>query len=172
MRPNDSPPPTSIPEVVAAYEALMQRFAEQRTPDLLETAVSMPQMKALFLIATGGEIHMSALTARLGVSISTVSGLVDRLVDHDLVARRDDPVDRRQVILAPTQAGQALVDRFRELGSAQFRGLLERLAPDDVAAVGRAIAILAGAADAAAAKTPPTPDPADPAAAASRKDPS
>jgi DNA-binding MarR family transcriptional regulator len=115
---------------------------------------------------------MSALTARLGVSISTVSGLVDRLVDHDLVARRDDPVDRRQVILAPTQAGQALVDRFRELGSAQFRGLLERLAPDDVAAVGRAIAILAGAADAAAAKTPPTPDPADPAAAASRKDPS
>ena len=43
---------------------------------------------------------MSDLVARLGVSLSTVSGLVDRVVDHGLATRREDPADRRQVVVA------------------------------------------------------------------------
>ena len=68
----------------------------------------MPQAKLLHLVARAAEIHMSDLVHALGVSLSTVSGLVDRLVDQGLATRRDDPADRRQVVVALTAAGHGL----------------------------------------------------------------
>ena len=65
----------------------------------------MAQLRCLHLIAAGGEIHMSRLVSQFGVSISTVSGLVERLVDRGFVSRHDDPADRRQVVLTATPAG-------------------------------------------------------------------
>ena len=64
---------------------------------------------------------MSDLVARLGVSLSTVSGLVDRIVDQGLATRRDDPADRRQVVVALTEQGTAFLDRFRDLNAVQMR---------------------------------------------------
>ena len=78
----------------------------------------MPQAKLLYLLGASGELHMSDLVQRLGVSLSTVSGLVDRVVDHGLATRREDPADRRQVVVGLTPAGAAFIDRFRELNAA------------------------------------------------------
>ena len=77
----------------------------------------MPQAKLLYLLGAAGEMHMSELVARLGVSLSTVSGLVDRVVDHGLATRREDPVDRRQVVVSLTEQGTAFIDRFRDLNA-------------------------------------------------------
>ena len=137
----------ALERVVADYEALMQRATELHAPEFLEVAISMPQAKTLYLIAAAGEIHMSELVARLGVSLSTVSGLVDRLVDAGWVVRRDDPADRRQVMVAITSGGADFLDRFRELGSHQFRRLLARLDAPDLVVVGRALGVLRVAVD-------------------------
>lgn len=136
-----------LARVVAAYEALMQRVTEMHAPEFLEVAISMPQAKTLYLIAAAGELHMSELVARLGVSLSTVSGLVDRLVDAGWAVRRDDPADRRQVMVAITPDGTDFLDRFRELGSHQLRRLLDRLDDPDLALVGRALGVLRVAVD-------------------------
>lgn len=142
----------TVGDVVADYEALMHRMTEQHAPEFLEVGITMPQAKTLYLIASAGEVHMAELVARLGVSLSTVSGLVDRLVDAGWAARRDDPADRRQVMVSVTPAGAAFLDRFRELGSGQLRRLLDRLDDPDLAAVRRALAALRAAADAIAAE--------------------
>jgi DNA-binding MarR family transcriptional regulator len=137
----------ALERVVGDYEALMQRVTEMHAPEFLEVAISMPQAKTLYLIAAAGELHMSELVARLGVSLSTVSGLVDRLVDAGWVVRRDDPADRRQVMVAITPDGADFLDRFRELGSHQLRRLLVRLDDPDLALVGRALGVLRVAVD-------------------------
>jgi DNA-binding MarR family transcriptional regulator len=111
----------------------MQRLGDSHAPDFLEIDVTMPQAKLLYLLGAAGELHMSELVARLGTSPATVSGLVDRLVDHGLVTRRDDAADRRQVVLALTPAGSDFVDRFRELNARQLRELLAVL---DVSGLG------------------------------------
>ena len=72
---------------------------------------------------------MSELAARLGVTSSTATGLVDRLVELGLLARHDDPADRRQVVVSATPEAQANLEHFRELNSRRMRELLERLAP-------------------------------------------
>jgi DNA-binding MarR family transcriptional regulator len=107
----------------------------------------MSQAKVLYLAAASGGMHMSELATRLGVSISTTSGLVERLVDHGLLARHDDPADRRQVVVTITPTGLADLERFRELNAAQLRRLLARLRDPELDVVERATALLAAAAD-------------------------
>jgi DNA-binding MarR family transcriptional regulator len=134
-----------IDRVVASYELLMQRVASWHAPDFMEVAVTMSQAKVLYLIAARG-MRMSELAVRLGVSISTTSGLVDRLVDHGLLTRHDDPADRRQVVVTITPTGSANLARFRELNAAQMRWLLARLGDPELEVVERATGFLAAAA--------------------------
>ena len=157
-----------VDDVIAGYETLMQRLADSHAPEFLEIAVTMPQAKLLYLLGAAGELHMSDLVHRLGVSLSTISGLVDKVVDQGLASRREDAVDRRQVVVALTPAGRDFIDRFRELNARQMRELLELLGDDDLGRVRDALAALA----AAAAHLANTGDPASPRPSATpRKDP-
>jgi DNA-binding MarR family transcriptional regulator len=157
----------TVERVLAEYEALMQRLAGTHAPEFLEIDVTMPQAKVLYLLRATGDLSMSDLVARLGVTLPTVSGIVDRLVEHGLVARRGNPEDRRRVFVGITPAGVALIDRFRDLNARQVRDLLGILDDDDLAAVRAFLAVLdrgiARLAEAAAAgKAPSAPEAAHP----------
>jgi DNA-binding MarR family transcriptional regulator len=145
-----------VDEVIAGYETLMHRLADGHAPEFLEIAITMPQAKLLYLLGASGELHMSTLVQRLGVSLSTVSGLVDRVVDHGLAARREDPADRRQVLVGLTPEGAAFIDRFRELNARQMRELLGALDDADLETVHAGLAALSRGADQLTGATPST----------------
>lgn len=134
-----------VEAVVASYETLMHRVASAHAPEFLEVGVTMSQAKMLYLVQAEPDIRMSDLSARLLVSISTVSGVVDRLVDQGLLDRRDDPADRRHAVIRITDAGATQLQLFRELNAGQFRALAARIADADLAVVERALDILATA---------------------------
>lgn len=135
-----------VDRVVAAYETLMHRISSAHAPEFLEVGVTMSQAKVLYLVLAEPGLRMSDLSARLGVSLSTVSGVVDRLVDQGLLTRGDDPADRRQVVLRVTDAGTTQLELFRELNTGQVRALLSRVDDADLVVVERALDILAAAA--------------------------
>jgi DNA-binding MarR family transcriptional regulator len=158
-----------VGEVIAGHEALMHLLADSHAPEFLEIDITMPQAKLLYLLGASGDLHMSELVTRLGVSLSTVSGLVDRVVDHGLASRREDPADRRQVVVGLTPAGAEFIDHFRELNARQVRELLAvlddaelALLRDALAALERAAVRLAGAVPTAVQRPHATPgkDPA------------
>lgn len=146
----------AVERTIASLDDLMHGVAAGHAPEFLEIGVTMPQAKVLYLVVMAGGLRMSELAARLGVSLSTVSGLVERLVEGDLVARHDDPADRRQVVVTATPAGIALLDRFNELNAGHLRRLLASLDDEDLAVVERAFRLLAGVM--AARPTPPALD--------------
>ncbi len=147
---------TVIDEVIAGYEILMQRLADSHAPEFLEIDITMPQAKLLYLLGAAGDLHMSELVTRLGVSLSTVSGLVDRIVDHGLATRREDRTDRRQVVVGLTPAGTTFIDRFRELNARQMRELLDVMDDADLALFREALAALERAASRLPHATPAT----------------
>ena len=155
---------TLVAEIIASNEALMHRLADNHAPEFLEIAITMPQAKLLYLLGASGDLHMSDLVARLGVSLSTVSGLVDRIVDQGLAHRREDAVDRRQVVVGLTAAGATFIDRFREFNNRQVRALLDHVADEDLERVRLGLAAMNRAADRLAADTGRVP-------ATPRKDP-
>jgi DNA-binding MarR family transcriptional regulator len=135
----------SVEHALAAFEALRKRIEGVHVPEFLNIDITMSQAKILLLVESSGELHMSDLVRRLGVSVSTISGHVDRLVEHDLLERRADPIDRRQVLLRPTPAALELVERFRQLNTTHLRRLLDRMSRHERLDVVRAFGHIARA---------------------------
>lgn len=146
-----------VERVVAVYQELMHHVASAHAPEFVGVGVTMSQAKVLYLVQAAPGLRMSDLSARLGVSLSTVSGVVDRLVDQGLLDRRDDPADRRHVILRLTDAGATQLELFRELNEGQIRALLSRIDATDLAVIGQALDVLAAAASRRAATPPASP---------------
>jgi DNA-binding MarR family transcriptional regulator len=147
-----------IARVVSDYDLLMHRLVSGHLPEFMEVAVTMSQAKVLYTVLAAGSLRMSELAARLGVSLSTTSGQVDRLVETGLLDRHDDPADRRQVVVTVTPSGESLLGRFRELNNEQLRLLIDRIDDGALAVVADAMATLAAAAEAGAPADSPTLD--------------
>ena len=146
---HDTPPAsTSIDDVIAAYDAFMHRLMATHAPEVNAMHITMAQAKALYLVLAAGELRMSELAMQLGVTSSTATGQVDRLVELGMLERRDDPGDRRQVVVTTTPEAQANLEHLRELNTRRMRALLAHLDGDDLAVVERAITVLAAAMDA------------------------
>jgi DNA-binding MarR family transcriptional regulator len=106
----------------------------------LELDLTMPQMKVLLLLYSDCAATMGQLASRLGVTLSTMTGIVDRLVERELVARHESPHDRRQVVCQLTAAGQELA------GRSQLAMLLRTLRPAELATVATSLELLVAAA--------------------------
>jgi DNA-binding MarR family transcriptional regulator len=109
---------------------------------------------------------IGAIAEELGITISSASGLVDRLEMTGLIrrVRPERPEDRRRVICQLTTAGTtALTDHLR-LGNLRLEVLLAELSDDQVRLVEHAMELLLGAARQVIARAKPT-SPGSPAAA-------
>jgi DNA-binding MarR family transcriptional regulator len=71
--------------------------------------VTLPQYRALVLLAQRGSCRSVDLAEALAVSPSTASRMADRLVRKGLVTRGSSPGDRRAVLLALSESGESLV---------------------------------------------------------------
>lgn len=68
---------------------------------------------ALTVICARRQVEVRALAAELGIAKPTLSELAGGLVARGLVRRVTPSNDRRRVLLCPTLAGVALVDRVQ-----------------------------------------------------------
>jgi DNA-binding MarR family transcriptional regulator len=159
---------------MAAFDVFMHRLAATHAVEFTEVGLTMSQAKVLYVIQTASApLRMSELSARMGVTLSTTSGIVDRLVEAGLVDRRDDAADRRQVILSLTDAGTSRLDRMRELNADHMRRMLAYVSDRDLPALERAIRIFDEAAARVAEPSPDTPvSHATASVTSARKDPS
>ncbi|MCW2682874.1 MAG: MarR family transcriptional regulator [Blastococcus sp.] len=92
--------------------------------------LSVVQLRALTVLRGQGTANLGQLAAGMGVTPSTASRLVDRLVAAGLAERRPSPRSRRELALAVTAEGRELLERYDDLRVAELRALLEGFPPD------------------------------------------
>lgn len=109
---------------------------------MLSLELSMPQLKLLVLVERQGRPSMGALAHYLGVGQPAISGLVDRLTEHGLVRREDDPSDRRIVRVQGTAAGLELVQRIRLSSRSRLQRVIARLTDEELLQVVSALEIM------------------------------
>ena len=87
-----------------------------------ESGLTFTQMKILMTLAgTRDEPpSLKPVAEGIGISLPSASRAVEGLVKRALVARTEDPSDRRQRLLSLTEAGQELADRIM---AARLEGL-------------------------------------------------
>jgi len=126
--------------------------------ELLELDLTMPQMKTVLLLFLNGPTRMSILASELGVSLATTTGVVDRLVERDIVLRESQPDDRRVVLCCLSDKGQEMTGGLWRSARARARELLEATAPSQLTLIMEALEALSQAGTAAKEHLQPAPD--------------
>jgi DNA-binding MarR family transcriptional regulator len=88
--------------------------------------VTLPQYRTLVILSTQGPQRIVDLATHLGVTASTASRMIDRLVRKRLVRRRQAKDDRRSLRVDLTQTGRDVVDET----SRRRRVEIERIMKD------------------------------------------
>jgi DNA-binding MarR family transcriptional regulator len=113
---------------------LLQQTIVQLHPSLTELTkvcldgnVTIQQLRVMTILSYEGPRPVSLLARRLSVATPTMTGILDRLVRQDLVARQDDPEDRRVVLNVLTEQGQDLIERFQPVQADRLREIVDQL---------------------------------------------
>jgi DNA-binding MarR family transcriptional regulator len=86
--------------------------------------LTLPQLRVLFQVQRCPGVTTAQLSRNMGITVSTTSGLVGKLVAAGLVIRGHGSGDRRQIPLGLTDAGRAQAGALTEFA----QPFLERLA--------------------------------------------
>ena len=97
-----------------------------------EFATTLPRFDVMAQLDRAPDgLTMGALSCRLMVSNGNVTGIVDRLVVEDLVARRAEASDRRSQRVRLTVAGKRAFDAMTPVHEAWIEDALASLNPTD-----------------------------------------
>src|SRR6266536_3795200 len=94
---------------------LMQRFKQEIAQLADESHLTSAQLGALYMLDQHGELAMGEVAHVLHCDPSNVTGIVDRLVAHELVRRKERATDRRAKTIALTTEGKKVVDTVNGL---------------------------------------------------------
>jgi DNA-binding MarR family transcriptional regulator/predicted GNAT family acetyltransferase len=119
---------------------------------LLDSRFSMTEARVLFELANRQQVNASLLGRELGLDAGYLSRILHRFTQERLLEREVSETDRRQSVLALTEAGRAafapLNARSRQEVGAMLARLPDHAQAEVVAAMARIEALLAGAAPA------------------------
>jgi DNA-binding MarR family transcriptional regulator len=107
--------------------------------------ISGAQLFVLQILADVPASSVGDLTTRTMTDQSSVSVVVQRLIERKLVVRRQSADDRRRVELSVTALGRRMLARCPEPTQARLIDALQHLAPDELSALAAGMSALARA---------------------------
>jgi len=108
----------------------------------LHLDLTMSQLKVVLLLFMSGPSRMSDIASALGVSLATATGVVDRLVERDIVLRGADPEDRRVVLCRLSNKGEKLISGLWQLSRDRAGQLMKGMAPPQLLLITEALEAL------------------------------
>jgi DNA-binding MarR family transcriptional regulator len=128
-------------EMTSRLRMVVARLSRRLRQEANEGATPS-QLAALATVERQGPITLGDLAGHERVRPPTMTRIVAGLEETHLLRRETDPSDRRVARVTITPEGSRLLVRSRTRKDAFLAALLERLDPDEVAIVERAVPIL------------------------------
>src|SRR6185369_8918650 len=98
-----------IVETAIYLQTESRRLAKEQSA---RHGVTATQLNVLKLLLTVGDLSLSELSRRMAATNSTVTGIVDRMVAAELVAREQSAEDRRVWKIRLTSHGKAIAKKL------------------------------------------------------------
>ncbi|XPP27511.1 MAG: MarR family winged helix-turn-helix transcriptional regulator [Leucobacter sp.] len=135
-----------LAELLGLQAELESSFVPQHLEPMLSLRLTMQQLKVLMILVAQPEgSTMQALSKTVGVSLATMSGIVDRLEGQAMVERSLDPNDQRVRRATASPLGRQTVQRLMAARPELSSTPLARLAIDDLRALTQGVRALARA---------------------------
>ncbi|WP_428558627.1 MAG: MarR family winged helix-turn-helix transcriptional regulator [Solidesulfovibrio sp. DCME] len=116
---------------------LRRTMRSHSSPDL-----RVPELRSLAFLRHNPGSNLTDLAEYIGVSLPSMSKLVDALAFRSFIDRQPDPGDRRRVRLFLTEDGAAVLAKAREAVQSAFATKLARLRPEDIVTVTASLGLL------------------------------
>lgn len=110
----------ALRRIVRAIDLHSRRLAE-------EYGLTGPQVVLLREVARSREIHVAELAKKISLSHATVTDILNRLERRELIVRTRSVMDRRRILVRPTEQAIALIGKSPPLLQEQFSEQLARL---------------------------------------------
>jgi len=137
--------PTSPKETVREMlevVPLVMRTVRTKVRDCRTLNLSVPQFRALGFVHRNPGASLSDVAEHIGLTLPSMSKLIDGLVERKLVIRQSHSGDRRRMTLKLTARGRALLQSAHESTQASLAERLTTLSESERTTVVRAMRIL------------------------------
>ena len=143
------PGPTSNALLDQSITAFMRYFIAHINPILHRTrhcgrSYSEHEIIVTMALHVVGPTRPTGLSRGLSVEKGTMTSVLRRLRDLQLIERRDIPGDERSYLVALTPAGRDFVRHLEAQRRRGFERLFAAMAPDDVAAAVKGVDLITG----------------------------
>ena len=148
MSDSDSGPseaPDSVVDAVLSASRVLVAVAARSLADVAEE-VTLTQYRTLVVLASRGPQNLAGLAEAVGVTPATATRMCDRLVRKDLIRRRTERDDRRQLRVALTVKGRSLVDAVTGRRRQEIARIMNEIPVEQQAVLVQALGRLASAA--------------------------
>ena len=99
---------------------------------LIKVDLTSSQIKVIISFFHQSTFTMAELSTAHGVSFSTMTSMVDRLIKGGLIERQRDDKDRRIVLVRLSAKGKKMVDYLMKARKQRLEKFLCELTPDEV----------------------------------------
>ena len=137
--------PDSVVDAVLSASRVLVAVAARSLADVAEE-VTLTQYRTLIVLASRGPQNLAGLAEAVGVTPATATRMCDRLVRKDLIRRRTERDDRRQLRVALTTRGRSLVDAVTVRRRQEIARIMSEIPVEQQAILVQALGRLASAA--------------------------
>src|ERR1700753_1075167 len=102
---------TAVNDAVSTASRLLVAVSA-RSIESVDESMTLARFRMLLMLSDRGPLNPSVLAGHLGVTAATVTRMINKLVAAGLVDKRPNPLCRREVVVALTTAGTAVVTRI------------------------------------------------------------
>jgi len=118
-----------LQRILASYNDISKSINPK---GLLEINLTSAQIKLLTCFSEQEELTMTELSRNLGVSMPTMTAMVDRLVNSKMVKRERDTIDRRVVRATLSEQGRKVLKKLVRIRRNEMEKILVNLSEEEM----------------------------------------
>jgi len=129
-------------EVVRLFSEINKVIKQNMRHDFGKVGITIPQGIVIGTLMRYGEMKISELSRKVNLSNSTISGIIDRLENQELVVRTRSEQDRRLVHVNVTPKAAELFNGVHKKAEEIFAGLLSAGTDEELEKIAEGLSIL------------------------------
>ena len=129
-------------QILHGYLRLYRSISEEYRGQFGTVTLTFPQTLVLSLLSAEGPMPISELAKATGSANSTISGVLDRLEQMELIQRIRSEKDRRVVYVALTPHYEDVREEIESSVLRKFPDLIGRMSPEEIEQIQTGLAVL------------------------------
>jgi len=122
---------TGARRLMETVRAMVRRFSIAERSDIACCGMTVAQAATLEALNHRPPMRLGDLGQRLGITASTLTRNLARIVERGLVTTSPDPTDRRASVIELTRAGRLAAEELSLQEERFFESIIEHLPADD-----------------------------------------